>query len=134
MYEALIMASIIEKEVGVLEEKAALQKTMLRGRQVAWYIFDKYRISAEQGHVYDFEDILHVSLNGNNLRGFINDWEMALSGMSSIPDESVLEALFKTQLLRADNLKEVLAATYNFSIVGVCIWKQYIRSIKHLIL
>ena len=41
---------------------------MLKGRQIAFMVFERFRLNEEHGHVLDFEDIINVELKNNNTR------------------------------------------------------------------
>ena len=42
--------------------------------------------------------MLNITLKGDNLMAFQNDWEMGLSGLDVTPPEYILESLYKKQL------------------------------------
>ena len=58
-------------------------------------VYQHYRISETEGAVLDFRDLMEVKLLGDDLRRFMNDWEMTLTGMKKVPDETVLESMFR---------------------------------------
>ena len=60
-------------------------------------VYQHYRISETEGAVLDFRDLMEVKLRGDDLRRFMNDWEMTLTGMKKVPDETVLESMFRVQ-------------------------------------
>ena len=43
-------------------------RKMMKGRQVAWFIYDHYKVSAEQGQLLDFEDIISWLPHGRSFR------------------------------------------------------------------
>ena len=47
----------LAKQIQLLEEKAEAEKRLLKGRQIAWYIKDYFRINADHGSVLDFTDL-----------------------------------------------------------------------------
>ena len=79
-----------------LEEKrlAKSENRMMRGREILWMIYDRYRISEAEGHIYDFQDLSHCGNTGKNLEAFNNDWSEVLDHMKTIPSKDILEALY----------------------------------------
>ena len=57
-------------------------------------IHHHYRVSESEGAVLDFRDLMAVNMVGDNLRAFLNDWEMTLSGMKKAPSEEILRRGF----------------------------------------
>ena len=71
----------------------ALQHKVLKGRQMAWLIFNHYKVSATEGAILESEDLLAVEFKLDNTRAFINDWEMTLAGLKSLHTSEILESL-----------------------------------------
>ena len=61
---------------------------MLKGRQIAWIIFDRYRLNEEHGYVFNFEDLFNLELKNNNTRAYLNDWGQVYVGLKVIPPET----------------------------------------------
>ena len=53
----------------------------MRGRQLAWLLYDHYRIRQEEGAMLEFGDLIHLTLKGDNLLAFQNGWEITLSSI-----------------------------------------------------
>ena len=93
-----------------MEDKVARTiKQMLKGRQIARIVFERFKLNEEHGYVLDFEELFNLELKNNNTRAFLNDWEQVYIGLKEIPPETVLESLFRRQVEKADDLKELLA-------------------------
>ena len=60
----------------------------------------------------DFEDILAVELKGDNVRGYLNDWELTLNAVKEIPSEDILENLVRRQLEKSNQLS-LMMQLYN---------------------
>ena len=52
-----ILHGALGKQIQLLEEKAEADKRLLKGRQIAWYIKDYFKLDAEHGEVLDFADL-----------------------------------------------------------------------------
>ena len=68
------------RRINVLEEQLDSKRQMLAGRQIAYLIYERFKLPTEDGAIFEFEDLLQVELRGDNLRAFQNDWEFVLSG------------------------------------------------------
>ena len=60
----------------------------------------------------DFEDILAVELKGDNVRGYLNDWEATLNSVKEVPSEIILESLVRRQLEKSTQLS-LMMQLYN---------------------
>lgn len=105
-----ILHGELGRQIQIMEDKVAkTTKQMLKGRQIAWIVFERFKLNEEHGYVLDFEDLFNLELKNNNTRAFLNDWEQVYIGLKEIPPESVLESLFRRQVEKTDDLKELLA-------------------------
>ena len=52
-----ILHGALAKQIQLLEEKAEAANRLPKGRQIAWYIKDYFRINADHGAVLDFTDL-----------------------------------------------------------------------------
>ena len=57
----------------------------------------------------DLQDLMAVRLSNDDLRKFINDWEMTLTGMKAIPDVKLCETLFTRELKKYSGFKAHMA-------------------------
>jgi len=94
--------------VNVIEEKFNLKGDMLKGRQIAFMLYHSYRVTDVEGGLLDFTDLLAVTLKGDNVRGFINDWELRLSGLRTMPAPNIMESLFRKQLDTSHQLENTM--------------------------
>jgi hypothetical protein len=97
------------RQVQLKEEKAAKENKMINGRQIAFMIYEYFKISATEGAILEFSDLLNVVLKGDNLKGFMIDWEFTILGLLDVPDDKILESLFQAQLDHSVQLKDALA-------------------------
>eukprot|EP00973_Karenia_brevis_P002757 375351-Karenia_brevis.AAC.1 len=58
---------------------------MVKGRQIAWLVYHHYELSASEGAVLEFSDMINFELKSANLAALMNEWEYCLIGMKSIP-------------------------------------------------
>ena len=106
---ARILNGEFERQVTVLKEKAAAEYKLIGGRQVAFLMNQHFRMSTVDGALLEFDDLMALQLKGDNLRGFMNDWEMTLLGLKKRPGDEYLECLFKRQIEKSRQLEQAMA-------------------------
>ena len=89
-----ILHGALGKQIQLLEA----DKRLLKGRQIAWYIKDYFKLNAEHGEVLDFADLNAVKMQGTAISRFLHDRESVLLAINKIPDEVIMESLFFGQL------------------------------------
>eukprot|EP00973_Karenia_brevis_P077671 10793938-Karenia_brevis.AAC.1 len=102
-----ILHGDLGRRVNVIEEQLATQRKMVKGRQIAHIVFHRYELSATEGAVLEFSDL--ISVERDNLAVFLNDWEYTTCGMKSTPPADIMETLLIKQLRKCGHLKEHLA-------------------------
>ena len=107
--KALHHSGDLIRQINVEKERLALLGLFLKGRQILFRMYQHFRISEAEGSVLDFQDLMQVRMKNDDLRTFLTDWEMVLTGMARIPDEDILEAMFKSQVQRHPGLREHMA-------------------------
>ena len=98
-----------QRKINVMEERAAIKGEMINGRQIAWMIYDHFKLTAQDGAILNFTDLQSVTLKGDNVAQFMNNWEMTLSGMNKIPTDDILESLFQSQIKKSKQLESAFA-------------------------
>ena len=101
-----ILHGALAKQIQLLEEKAEAEKRLLKGRQIAWYIKDYFRINADHGAVMDFSDLITVKMQGSYVKEYLHDWASVLLAINKTPDAVILELLFFGQLEKSRLFEE----------------------------
>ena len=81
---------------------------MINVRQVAWMLYQHFKISDHDSTMLDWDAIISVELKGDNLQQFLNDWEATLLDIAKVPDDEMLESLFRKQLNKSEQLKTTM--------------------------
>ena len=97
-----------KKKVSLEEKKAQKEDRFLRGRQIAFMIYDNFRVTGLHDTVLDYADLFSVSLRVDNVQEFDTRWDEVLLSMSKIPFKDVLESLYNLRIREPDQLKTVL--------------------------
>ena len=71
---------------------------MLTGRQIAWMLYEHFKISETDGALLEWDAIMNVGLKGDNLGQFLSYWENTLLNISGMPEERILETVPKAAL------------------------------------
>ena len=78
-----------------LEEQAQVQDRFLSGRQIAYMIYEYFRVTGAHEAVLDYTDLFSISLHGANIQYFDTRWDQAVLSTSEVPKDSILECLHK---------------------------------------
>ena len=91
----IIQNSHFKKEVSLEEQKAQKEDRSLRGRQIAFMIYDFFRVTGAHAAILDYADLFSVVLQDDNVQQLVTRWDEVLLSMSKIPADDVLESLYK---------------------------------------
>ena len=98
-----------------LEEKSQKQDRFLRGRQIAYLIYEYFRVTGANDSVENYADLFTIGLRNNDVQEFDSKWDGILLSMTKIPPDEILEGLYKLRIRESEKLKTVLEL-YNMEI------------------
>ena len=103
-------SSIIPNSKGesVWRNKAQKQDRFLRGRQIAYLIYDHFRVTGSHDSVENYTDLFTIVLRNDNIQEFDSNWDGILLSMTKIPHDDILEGLYKLRIQESEKLKTVL--------------------------
>ena len=104
----IIQNSQFKKKVSLEEQKAQKEDGFLRGRQIAFMIYDYFRVTGAHDTELDFADLFSVTLHDDNVQEFDTRWDEVLLSVSKIPSDDVLASLYTLRIRESDQLKTVL--------------------------
>ena len=104
----IIHNSHFKRRVSLEEQKAQKQVVFLRGRQIAYLIYDQFRVTGTQDSVENYADLFTISLRNDDIQEFDSKWDGILLSMTKIPPDDILEGLFKLRIRESEKLKTVL--------------------------
>ena len=70
-----IQNSQFKKKVGLEEQKAQKEDLFLRGRQIAYMIYDDFRVTGPHDTVLDSADLFSVTPRNDNVQEFDTSWD-----------------------------------------------------------
>ena len=87
----IIKNSPFNKKVSLEELKTQKEDRFLRRRQIAFMIYDYFRVTSAHDTVLDYADLFSVTLRNDNVQEFDTRWDEILLSMTKIPTDDVLE-------------------------------------------
>ena len=97
-----------KKKVSLEEQKAQKEDRFPRGRQIAYMIYEYFRVTGAHDTFFDFADFFSFTLRSDNVQDFGTTWDSNLSSMTKTPSDDVLESLYKFRIRESDQLNTVL--------------------------
>ena len=91
----IIHNSHFKRRISLEEQKAQEQDCFLRGRQIAYLIYDYFRVTGVHDSVENYADLLTVGLRNDDILEFDSKWDGILLSMTKIPPDDILEGLYK---------------------------------------
>ena len=104
----LIHNSHFKRRISLEEQKAQKQDRILRGRQIAYLIYDYFLFIGANDSVENYADLFTVSLRNDDIQEFDSKWDGILLSMTKIPRDEILEGLYKLRIRESEKLKTVL--------------------------
>ena len=86
----IIQSFQFKKKVSLEEQKAQKEDRFLRGRQVAFMIYDYFRVTGAHDTVLDYAELFSVALRDDNIQEFDTRWDEVLLSMSKNPSDEIL--------------------------------------------
>ena len=95
----IIHDSQFKRRISLEEQKAQKQDIFLRGRQIAYLIYEQFRVTGNNDSVENYTDLFTIVLR---------KWDGILLSMAKIPHDEILEGLYKLRIRESEKLKTVL--------------------------
>ena len=104
----IIHNSHFKRRISLEEQKAQKQDRFLRGRQIAYLIYDYFRVTGANDSVENYADLFTISLRNDDIQEFDSKWDGIPLSMTKIPSDDILEGLYKLRIRESEKLKTVL--------------------------
>ena len=104
----IIQNSHFKTRISLEERKAQKQDRFLRGRQIAYLIYEYYWVTGASDSVENYADLFTISLRNDDIQEFDSKWDGILLPMTKIPPDNILEGLNKLRIRESEKLKTVL--------------------------
>ena len=90
----IIHDSHFKRKVSLEEQKAQKEDRFLRGRQIAYLIYDHFRVTGIEDSVENYTDLFTIALRNDDIQEFDSKWDGILLSMTKIPPDNILEGLY----------------------------------------
>ena len=90
----IIHNSRFKKKVSLEEQEAQKEDRFLRGRQIAYLIYEYFRVTGANDSVENCADLFTVVLRNDDIQEFDTKWDEILLSMTKIPPDDILEGLY----------------------------------------
>ena len=104
----IIHYSQFKRRISLEEQKAQKEDLFLRGRQIAYLIYDHFRVTGSHDSVENYTDLFTIVLRNDDIQEFDSKWDGILLSMTKIPHDDILEGLYKLRIRESVKLKTVL--------------------------
>ena len=104
----IIQNSQFKRRISLEEQKAQKEDRFLRGRQIAYLIYDQFRVTGTHDSVENYTDLFTIVLRNDDIQEFDSKWDGILLSMTKIPHDDILEGLYKLRIRESEKLKTIL--------------------------
>ena len=104
----IIHNSHFKRRISLEEQEAQKQDRFLRGRQIAYLIYEYFQVIGANGSVENYADLFTISLRNDDIQEFDSKCDGILLSMTQIPPNDILEGLYKLRIRESEKLKTVL--------------------------
>ena len=73
-----------KRKVSLEEQKAQKEDRFLRGRQIAYLIYEYFRVTGANDSVENYADLFTIALRNDDIQEFDSKWDGILSSMTKI--------------------------------------------------
>ena len=104
----IIHNSHFRRWISLEEQKAQKEDRFLRGRQIAYLIYEYFRVTGANDSVENHADLFTIGCRNDDIQEFDSKWDGILLSMTKVPPCDILEGLYKLRIRESDTLKTVL--------------------------
>ena len=94
----IIHNSNFKRRISLEEQKAQKEDRFLRGRQIAYLIYDYFRVTGSHDSVENCADLFTIILRNDDIQEFDSKSDGILLSMTKIPHDDILEGLYKLRI------------------------------------
>ena len=83
----------LKKNVLLNQQKTTKANRFHRGRQIAYMIFEYFRVKGNHESILDFSDRMNGTLRGNDVHGVETRWDEVPRSITEISQDNILERM-----------------------------------------
>ena len=100
----IIQNTQFKRKISLEEMKAPKKDRFLRGRQIAFLIYEYFRVTGANDSVENYADLFSFGLGNDNIQEFDSKWDGILLSMTQIPLDDILEGLYKLRIRESEKM------------------------------
>ena len=104
----IIHNSQFKRRISLEKQKAQKQDRFLRGRQIAYLIYEYFRVTGANDSVENYADLLTIGLRNDDIQEFDSKCDGILLSMTKFPPDDILEGLYTLRIRESEKLMAVL--------------------------
>ena len=81
----------------------------LSGKPIAYMIYECFLVTGAHEAVLDFTDLFSIALHSDDIQEIDTRWDQVLMSTSEVPNDRILESLYKMRMRESNKLQTVLA-------------------------
>ena len=86
------------RKISLEEQEAQKEDRFLRGKQIAYLIYEQFRVTGTHDSVENYTDLFTIVLRNDDIQEFESKWDGILLSMTKIPHDDILEGLYKLRI------------------------------------
>ena len=94
----IIHNSHFKRKISLEEQKSQKEDRFLRGRQIAYLIYEQFCVTGTDDSVENYTDLFTIVLRNDDIQEFDSKWDGILLSMTKIPPDDILEGLYKLRI------------------------------------
>ena len=104
----IIHNSHFKRWVSLEGQEAQIEDRFFRGGQIAYLIYDHFRVTGSHDSVENYTDLFTIVLRNDDIQEFDSKWDGILLSMTNIPHDDILWGLCKLRIRASEKLNTVL--------------------------
>ena len=101
----IIQNPYFKKKISLDKQKTQKEDRFFRGRQIAYMIYDCFRVTGAHDNVLDNADLFSIILRDDDVENFDMRWDEILLSVTKIPADDILESVYKLRIRESDQFK-----------------------------
>ena len=96
----IVHNSHFKRRISLEEQQAQKQDRFLRGRQIAYLMYEYFRVVGANDSVDNYTDLFKIALRNDDIQEFDSKWDGILLSMTKIPLDDILEGIVQMKNTR----------------------------------
>ena len=104
----IIHNSHFKRRISLEEQEAQKQDRFFRDGQIAYLIYEQFRVTGTDDSVENYTDLFTIRLWNDDIQEFDSKWDGILMSMTKIAPDDILAGLYKLRIRESEKLKTIL--------------------------